>query len=202
MKCRFILLAAAVILALQPLVAPATTVRAPSFDSLVNQADYVVRAVVKSVSSEFQTSGTNRHIITKVALSVSEVVKGTPPQPLVLEMLGGKVGDVVMTVDGAPQFLVGDEDILFIHGNGEQISPLVAIMYGRYPIYRDATSGEDYVVRSNGMPLYSEQDVSLPLTKLSTAKEANSGARPMTAAAFIGKIRAAAGANSSNVRQN
>ena len=189
-------------LSLLPLRAPATTVRAPSFDSLVGQADYVVRAVVKSVVSEMETDGPNKHIMTKVTLDVREVIKGAPPMPLVLKMLGGRVGNLVMAVEGAPQFLVGDEDILFIHGNGKQISPLVGIMYGRYPIYQDEKSGQDYVVRSNGMPLYNEQDVALPLNQVSPTKQTNQAARPMAVAAFISKIRAAATTNSSNARQN
>jgi hypothetical protein len=168
---------------------PATIVEPPGFDSLVSQADYVVHAVVKSVTSEWQNDGPHKHIITKIELDVREVIKGTPPQPLVLEMLGGKVGNIEMAVEGAPKFYAGDEDILFIHGNGQQVSPLVGIMHGRYPIYRDAKSGQNYVVRSNGMPLYSAQDVSLPIAQASVFKQMNPAARPLTAAAFIGQIR-------------
>ena len=179
------------LLLLGPLSMRATTVVAPKFDDLVSQADYVVHAVVKSVSSEWQTDGTNKHIKTKVELDVSEVLKGTPPDPLVLEMLGGRVGDVEMTVQGAPKFVTGDEGIFFIHGNGQQFSPLVGIMHGLYPVYKDAKSGAEYVVRSNGMPLYSEQDVSLPMTTLSPAKVQNPNLSPMTVAAFTQKVRAA-----------
>jgi len=126
-------------LCLLPLRSLATSVVAPEFDSLVSQSDYVVRAVVKSVNSEWRIDGSNRSIITKVELTVREMIKGTPPTPLVLEMLGGTIGETTMRVDGAPKFRVGDEDILFIHGNGRQFSPLVGIMYGRYAVAPPST---------------------------------------------------------------
>ena len=142
--------------------ASATTVIPPDFDHLVAQADYVVRAVVISVTSELRTAGPQRHIITKVELDVREVISGTPPQPLVLQLLGGKVGDEEMVVDGVPKFKVGDEDVLFVHGNGRQFCPLVALAYGRFPIKRD-DKGRAYMARANGVPLMSEQDVVKPM---------------------------------------
>src|SRR5512141_506778 len=63
--------------------ARATSVNAPEFTDLVNQSDFIVRAVVKSVTSEFAKPG-SRKIITKVELEVREVIAGKPPQPLVL----------------------------------------------------------------------------------------------------------------------
>ncbi len=113
------------------------------------------------------------------------MIKGSSPTPLVLEMLGGSIGQTSMVVDGAPKFKVGDEDILFIHGNGQQFSPLVGIMYGRYPISHDSASGQDYVLRSNGSPLYDPKDVTQAMTPA-----ASTAAHPITAAEFAGKIRA------------
>ena len=173
-----------------PLRTLATTVVAPDFNTLVDQADYVVRAVVKSVTSEWRENDGQRFIATLVELDVREVIKGTPPSPLVLDLVGGRVGTDELVVEGVPKFLVGDEDILFVQGNGRQIYPLVGMMHGRYPIFRDAKTGEKYVLRSNGMPLYSEQDVSLPMTRLSPVKMQNAQAKPMTADSFIKLIRA------------
>ena len=143
--------------------ASATTVNPPEFSELVNQSDYIVRAVVKSVNSEMLVSSTGRKIVTHVELEVKEVIAGTPPQPLVLEMLGGRVGDVEMTVDGAPRFAVNDEDILFVRGNGRQFTPLVALMHGRYPVQRDARTGKAQVMRNNRAPLRAVTDVAAPM---------------------------------------
>jgi hypothetical protein len=178
------------LLAIQPAPARATSVQAPEFTALVEQADYVVRAVVKSARSEWRETGGHRYIATKVTLEVREVIKGTPPLPLVLDFLGGRVGDDELIVEGVPRLTVGEEDILFVRGNGRAFYPLVGVMHGFYPIYRDQKSGQDYVARSNGMPLYHERDVSLPLMELSATKATDAQAKPMTAAAFASRIRA------------
>jgi len=153
------LLALALILRLSAL---ATTVVPPGFDSLVQQADYVVRGTVTAVTSEWREQNGHRNIVTLVQIDVAETIAGTPPAPLVLQMLGGKVGDRQMIVQGAPVFAVGDEHILFIRGNGLQFNPLVALMHGQYPIKKDST-GRAFVARSDGSPLHDEKEVSQPI---------------------------------------
>ena len=137
----------------------ATTVVPPEFDELVNKSDCVVRAVVKSVRSEFASPG-SKSIVTYVELDVKEVIVGDPPSPLVLRMLGGRVGDKRMVVSGAPEFVVGDEDILFIRDNGKVFNPLTALMHGRYPIARDKETGRGYMMRNNRAPLKDTREVS------------------------------------------
>lgn len=168
----------------------ATSVVAPEFDSLVSQADYIVRAEVKTVASEWQEVNGRRVIITRVTLDVKETIAGTPPSPLVLEMLGGRVGEDELVVGGAPKFLVGDEDVLFIRNNGRAFSPLVGVMHGRYPVLRDQKTGRAAMLRSNGVPLYDQGEVSLPLSELSDAPRQNLRATPpLTTAEFITRIR-------------
>lgn len=166
----------------------ATTVVPPSFDSLVSQADFVVRAVVKSKTSEWRTDSGGRHIITKVTFDVREIIKGQPTLPLVLQMLGGTIGQKTMVVEGAPAFNMGEDDILFVHGNGTQFVPLVAIMYGQFLVMRDTATGQDVVHRSNGSALYDVNDVAQPMTAATAAR--SSGPRPLTATQFSEKVRA------------
>jgi hypothetical protein len=191
---RYLLVGLVALIASGP--ARATTVIPPAFNSLVSQADYIVRAVVKSVTSELRTDGQRRHIVTKVGLEVREVIAGTAPEPLVLEMLGGKVGDDEMVVDGAPKFRVGDEDILFVHGNGRQFNPLVALMHGRYPILHDTATGRDYVARSNGVPLHSESEVNQPMAPAPQGTALASPAPALSPAEFISRIKNAISQNS------
>jgi hypothetical protein len=173
--------------------AKATTVVAPEFADLVNQADFIVRAVVKSVTSDYAAPGSHK-IVTKVELEVREVIAGTPTQPLILTMLGGKVGNNEMVLEGAPQFHVGDEDILFVQGNGKQIFPLVALMHGRYPIQREPDTGREYMTRSDKTPLQDTVEVSRSMSEL-TAGERESKikntAQALTPAQFIQQIKAA-----------
>lgn len=133
--------------------AHATSVVPVAFPELVREADYVVRAVVKSSSCREQIDATgSRLVYTSVALEVKSVLAGLPPNPLVLQLLGGQVGDYRLTVEGAPTLLVGDEGYFFVQGNGAQIYPLVRMMHGLYRIERDA-SGHEYISRSDHTPL-------------------------------------------------
>ncbi len=185
--------AGAIVVGAMVAVARATTVIPPTFQQLVNQSDYIVRGVVKSVSAEMSANGQNRHIVTKVEVEVKEVINGTPPQPLVLQMLGGKVGDEEMVVEGSPKFQVGDEDILFVHGNGRQFNPLVGLMHGRFPVRREAATGREYVARSNGAPLYNVNDLVLSMAAAAPKQSAlQAGAPPLSVADFISQIRTAA----------
>ncbi len=189
LMARFISSATVVLalcLGLAPLRTNATTVVPPEFDSLVSQADYVVHTIVKSVTSELQVNQGQKRIVTFVTVQIRDVITGNPPDALVLQMLGGTVGNETMFVEGAPQFQIGDEDILFIHGNGTQLSPLVAIMHGRYPVVHDPKSNNDYVARNNGLPLFSEQEVSLSMEQTSNHP---AGAVPLTKEQFINRIR-------------
>lgn len=174
---------------------PATTVIPPDFDQLVNDSDYIVRAVVKSVDSEYQTTTSGgKKIVTKVALDVREIIAGTPPANLVLEILGGRVGNERMVVEGAPTFKVGDEDILFVRGNGHTIVPLVAMMHGRYPIMREAATGRRYVARENKVPLTDTAEISQPISNVHVAAPkapAKAASRAMTPEDFIQRIKSA-----------
>ncbi len=189
--CPPLWLAALTLLALIP-AARATTVIAPDFDGMVGNSDYIVRAVVKTVTSEWRANPAKPgkgYIGTLVELDVREVIKGTPPSPLVLDLVGGRVGDREMTIEGAPKFIVGQESILFVKGNGRQIIPLVGMWHGYYPVRRDKLTGQNQVMRSSGKPLYSEQEVSLPESALSPAPARDPSARPLTSTDFAARIR-------------
>ncbi len=141
----------------------ATSVIPPSFPELVNGSDYIVRAKIKSLTYEAKPQAGKELIFTKIEVEVIEVIAGTPPTPLVLTMLGGRIGDIELSVEGAPKFAVGDEDILFVSGNGTNFHPLYAVMHGRYPVRRDKVTGREYITRNNGVILADVAEVVLPM---------------------------------------
>ena len=172
--------------------ARATSIIAPDFDRMVGSSDYIVRAVVKKVSSEWRTNPNKPgrgYIGTLVELDVKEVIKGSPPSPLVLDLVGGRIGNREMTVDGAPKFTVGQESIFFVQGNGRQIIPLVGMSHGYYPVRRDERTGQDQVMRSNGQLLYSEKELTEPESAIGPAPARDPKARPLTSADFADRIR-------------
>lgn len=180
----------------------ATTVNPPEFPDLVNQSDFIVRAVVKSVTSDFSSPG-SRKIVTHVELEVKEVIAGRPPQPLVLRVLGGKVGDREMVIEGAPRFEAGEESIYFVQGNGRQIYPLVAMMHGSYPVKREA-GGREFVTRSNRVPLHDTSEVSQPMAGGGAAelqRRMRSPGGALTPAQFVQQIRAAVKPSNTRLRE-
>ena len=66
------------LLALLPARLSATTVAPPKFDNLVNESDYIVRGVVKLVTSEWREKQGQRRIYTFDTLEVREAIAGTP----------------------------------------------------------------------------------------------------------------------------
>jgi hypothetical protein len=187
-RCRFRPRLAALALPVLLSWLPATTVIPPSFDQLVNSADYVVRATVTSVTSEWRDNPDrpgSRYIGSLVELEVHEVVKGAPPARLVLDLVGGKVGDEELVIEGTPRLLVGQESFLFIRGNGRQVVPLVGLSHGHYPVRRDKQAGTDQVLHSSGRLLYSEQEIG----RGGPAPARDAAARPLSAAEFSRRIR-------------
>jgi hypothetical protein len=173
--------------------AAATTVVPPEFDALVNESDYVVHARVSAVSAEKRVSERGAKIVTKVELEVIEVVAGTPPAKIVLELLGGRVGEEKMAVGGMPRFQVGDEDVLFVSGNGRSICPLYGMMHGRYSVEQDPATGRKFVRRSDGVPLSSTRQITAPMAEGTSAKSTGRAAAEaaLGPAEFIREIRAA-----------
>jgi len=172
-----------------------TTVTPPEFTQLVKEADYVVRAVVKSVDVvEKANHGQRVMPYSLVEMEVKQVIVGTPPRPLILEVLGGKVGDREMFISGAPKFTVGEEAVFFVQGNHTQIFPLARMMHGLYPIRKEATTGREYVARSNGEPMANTSEVSQPMREVgvSVAQITAQAKQALTPDNFATQIRAAA----------
>ncbi len=191
---RFRLMLAALLAALAVPAATATSVVPPEFPALVRDSDYVVRARVAHVAQEVQVRDGREVPFTLVTLEVLEVIAGTPPAPLVLRQLGGRTSDGELVVAGVPRFQVGDEDILFVSGNGRNFHPLTALGHGRYPVRFDKKLGREYVARANGVPLAATAEVVLPLVEGKLARQLRAMRRAddaLTPAEFSQSIRAA-----------
>lgn len=170
----------------------ATTVVPPQFSEMVSGSDYVVRARVVAVEPQLTPrAGQPPLIVTNVTLEVIETVAGEVPARPVLRVLGGRVGDHEMTVEGVPEFKVGQEEVFFVRGNGRVFYPLYAAMHGRYPIRKDR-EGREYITRTNGVQLDDVAEIAAPLTEGAAAElqqRFKSKSAALTPAAFIEQIR-------------
>ncbi|MCF3648842.1 hypothetical protein [Synoicihabitans lomoniglobus] len=170
--------------------AQATTVVPPDFESMVQNSDYVVHGVVTQVTCHREDRNGSPRIITRVHFDPIEIVAGAAPDRIVLELLGGTIDGQTLTVSGQPQFAVGDEEILFVHRNGRSISPLYAMMFGRYAVRPDPTTGEKRVQREDGSGLPNVEAISAPLRSAHATKP-TAPVAGMTPAAFKSLIRSA-----------
>lgn len=142
--------AALIVLSLSSFV-DATTVVAPSFAELVAQADVVFEGEVFDTRARVSPERDGSPIVTDVYFRVGKVFKGVPSSGLVLQFLGGEVGDVGFKVDGVPAFAIGDRDIIFADTTTRLVSPIVGMMHGRVRISADGV--QEIVRLFDGRPL-------------------------------------------------
>lgn len=149
MKLRFLLLPLCLALALS---ARATTVIPPDFDHLVRRAQVIFEGEVTGVQSQWIGEGAQHRIVTFVTFKVDDALKGDPGTSYTIRMLGGTVDGETMHVSDAPQFQMGDHDLLFVENNGRQFIPLVGIQHGRFRIKKDQ-NGQETIMTGEDQPL-------------------------------------------------
>jgi hypothetical protein len=169
-------------LVLTALSARGTTVIPPTFDQLVNDAEFIFQGNVTDVRSQWVGEGGQRQIVTYVTFKIEDAVKGSPGTSYTIRMLGGTVGDITMAISDAPQFKVGDRDILFVEHNGTQFIPLVGIMHGRFHVEQDQ-SGQEVVTTNEGEPVKNA-------ARLGKEEAASPAGANLTAADFKAAIHA------------
>jgi hypothetical protein len=133
--------------------ASASVVVPPTFDKLVADADAIVYAEVIERASRWERRGTKNVIITDVTLRVREVLKGQSDSIRVVRVLGGTVGNVTQQVVGAPLFIVGDRDVLFLKRGA--ISPVVGLYHGRFRVVEGHNGVGEYIANFARQPIAS-----------------------------------------------
>ncbi|MDO8539119.1 MAG: hypothetical protein Q7S40_01655 [Opitutaceae bacterium] len=169
----------------------ATTVAPPTFPQLVQRAEIIVRGIVTDVRCEEFDSPQGRGIQTFVTLRVERALKGSPGATVTLNLLGGKVGQRHLNILGVPEFKVGDRQIVFVSNNGRVVCPLVGLGHGRFHVRRAAT-GREFIARDNGVPLASEDEVSVPLGAGAVLAAMKNPERALTPSDFESRIAALA----------
>jgi hypothetical protein len=126
--------------------ARATTLVRLSLEQLSQAATVVVRGRIVAQQSGWNQAHTQ--ILTQTTVEVIESVKGVPPSPLVMEQVGGTVGNVHVRVAGTVFFHPQEDFYLFLEpARGEsRCFLLVGMLQGAYRIVRDPKSGREHVV--------------------------------------------------------
>lgn len=139
--------------------AGATTLIPVDTDQLIEKAGLIVQGVVTAVEYRNSDVDSPEHISlphTFVTFDIERSFKGSTPSDssITLRFQGGPDGKGrVMMIPGVPLFDVGDRDILFIRGNGTQMTPLVGWEQGRFRIVNDmlySDAGEELWLTPGG----------------------------------------------------
>jgi len=90
---------------------------------LTRMSTAVVHAQVTDMRSAWNDDKT--FIFTYVTLRVEETFHGAAPETVVVRVPGGKVGDYVVEMEGAPRFTKDDDVVVFL-GRWDDGAPMVA----------------------------------------------------------------------------
>lgn len=114
--------------------AAATVFLPATFADVVNGSELVVRGTVIEVRSE-QTAS-RRSIYTIVTVDVAETLKGSAVRAVSFRIPSGQVGRYRRIVVGSPEFVVGDEAVLFLNASPPSIPVLFGLSQGVYRVSR------------------------------------------------------------------
>lgn len=140
--------------------ASAISVNPPTFTTLIEGSDSIVQGTVIDRESRWVTNQAGYRVIkTYLTVRVNESAKGDVGEKIVLEFLGGSVGDETMKVGGMPTFNKGDRGWFFVRGNGRYLCPLAFAHHGAYLLEKNPDDGTDRIVTLSGAPLGSTAEI-------------------------------------------
>jgi hypothetical protein len=143
---RFLILAGVLALALSATPASPSQVLHQTLRDLTLGSSDVVIGRVEEMSTRWNESHTK--IVTDVTVSVSESLKGTPGERLVLTQLGGDLDGFRYAVPGSPLFRPGEEALLFVWRDAKGRAQVNGLAQGKFDIRTDAATGARSVQRA------------------------------------------------------
>jgi len=91
---------------------------------------------------------------TFVTFAVHDLLKGwTMERQIDLRFSGGDTGDGTVSFEGMPKFEQGKSYLLFVHGNGSLLCPVLGWWQGQFRFDREPGSGKQVLLDSNGATL-------------------------------------------------
>lgn len=138
-----------------------------SRSQLVERSSHVLRAKVQDAESRWTDDGTM--IVTRTTLRVAGYAKGKGPSQLVLEQIGGTVGDKTMVLSGDARLAKGDDVVLFVkRGDSDGTVVLTAMAQAAYKVKQGKAERD-----MSGLSLYTRDgDRLVPVEGKSEAPEA------------------------------
>ena len=126
----------------------ATTVQKMELPALVAGSDSIVQGRVESVEVRWE----NNLAYTYTSVTVDDPMKGFRRRAVLIKQLGGKVGNLNVSVSGMPQFKRGDQVIVFLKARKDGTFDVVGLNQGKYEIVNDTA-----IANVSGLTLINEK---------------------------------------------
>lgn len=127
--------------------AGATVLLALEVEDLAVMSPVVLVGEVNAVESSWNPSKTQIH--TRVLITPIEMLKGPSDLGTVkVKFLGGKVGDTLARLPGAPRFEVGEKVLVFLEPRKDKDGYLpVGFYQGKYKVFTDPATRKEMLLR-------------------------------------------------------
>ena len=158
----------------------AATVLLPAdFNDVVTGSQIIVHGRVVAVRAEW--SDDRSQIESYVTVAPSSFYRGSPATSVTFRVPGGQVGRYKQVTVGAPQFVPGEEAIVFLRANGPAIPQVFGLNQGVFRVRVDQRTGRRTVI----LPIL--------MARGTGAERVSRGARvrqPLPIDAFTAQLRA------------
>ena len=115
------------VLMLAGMTASATTIVLPTDEQLVDKASLIVSGTVAAVTPVDRSGA----VWTEATVRVTRTVKGSAPETITVNEPGGMLGDRVTRIYGAPEFVAGENVLLFLVPDGDKYR-VVDLFVGKF----------------------------------------------------------------------
>lgn len=123
----------------------AATVLLPAdFKDIVSGSQIIVHGRVVDVRAEW--SEDRRQIESHVTVAPSSFYRGTPTASVTFRVPGGEIGRYKQLTVGAPQFVPGEEAIVFLRAHGPAVPQVFGLSQGVFRVRVDQRSGQRTVI--------------------------------------------------------
>lgn len=146
--------------------AAAAVARPATVEQLAREADAVVEGRVVGMESRWAPDG--RHVVTRVTVRVSRVLRGTAGAEVALEVPGGTVGGFGQRVDAAPSFQPAEEVVVFLRRVPGGRSVVHGLAQGKFRVVAgEARPGlESWAFTPEALPAGERRAEPMPLDEL------------------------------------
>lgn len=169
------------------LVAPAlgATVLVPAeFREIVAGSQIIVYGRIADVRAEW--SDDRRRIDTVVSVEAGSYLKGGPGDVVTFRVPGGQIGRYKNVVVGAPEFLPGEEAVLFLRAEGPSVAHVFGLSQGVFRVRVDSRTGQRTVMAP---VLLAQSDAAERVTRGALER------RPLPLGTFAATVRSAMSQN-------